>query len=66
MVFWVVTPLRRVGGYERFGGTYRLHRQDDMFTVARTSKHRTKYMNQNHSNSRTEVVKSIQRRKLTR
>jgi hypothetical protein len=25
LVFWVVTPCGLVNGYQRFGGTYRLH-----------------------------------------
>jgi hypothetical protein len=29
MVFWVVTPCDFVGGYQRFGGTYRFHFQGD-------------------------------------
>jgi hypothetical protein len=27
VVFWVVTPCNLVGGYQRFGGTYRAHLQ---------------------------------------
>jgi hypothetical protein len=25
VIFWVETPCSRLGGYQRFGGTYRLH-----------------------------------------
>jgi hypothetical protein len=40
VVFCAVTPCRLLCGYERFGGTYRLHLQEtiiDIFTAARTS-----------------------------
>jgi hypothetical protein len=30
VVFWVVTPCCVVGGYQRFGGSYRLHLQGDL------------------------------------
>jgi hypothetical protein len=55
VVFWLVTPSVLVGGYQRFGGTYRLHlqggnhikttrrhsREDhDIFAAVRTSNFR--------------------------
>jgi hypothetical protein len=29
VVFWVVMPYGLIGGYQRFGGTYRLHLQGE-------------------------------------
>jgi hypothetical protein len=33
VVFWVVTPCDLIGGYQRFGGTYRLHLHIQNFGV---------------------------------
>jgi hypothetical protein len=30
VVFWVVTPCGRAADYQRFGGKYRLHVQDEI------------------------------------
>jgi hypothetical protein len=38
VVFWVVRPCGPVGGYQRFGGTYRLHLQGELWNGVTTKK----------------------------